>query len=194
MNSKLLALLMVSGSAVVLGGVVYVLARPGPGATRAELADAGVTVNATLECEGRVTCDGYSGRRIRTAYIPAYVGDLEDGGRLLVPLLGRRIRNCFELRGSVEEACELVTDGGQADQDDDAPVRAVGDRCWCRARDGGACRWAGNPVDGGPLMMDFGNVHRGPVVGPACRRAACGVFFLVDAGRVDDEALHGDCL
>lgn len=190
MTPKLIALLTVSASAVVLGGIAYVIARTEPGTSRAESADAGLTANATLECEGRVTCEGYNGRRIRTAYIPAHVGELDDGGRLLVVLPGRRIRACFELRGSVEDACEVVVDGGAADQDDDAPVQPVGDRCFCRARGAALCRWLGNPVDGGPLTMAVGNVHRGPAVGAGCRRAACGVF----AGSPTSELLHEDCL
>jgi hypothetical protein len=112
---------------------------------------------------------------------------LPDGGQLLVVLPNRRLRECFELRGPVAEACSLVVDGGEAG-DEEAPLQAVVDRCSCRAR-GALCRWRGAP-DGGMVDMSFGNIHHGPVAGAGCRRAACGVF----QGEDDSTALHGDCL
>jgi hypothetical protein len=177
-----------------MGGVTYLIARPDAGTSRADLVDAGLgeCTPRTLECEGRVlaTCEGYSGRRMRTAVIPARECPQTDGGApVLIVAPGKRIRECFELRGPVEEACEVVTDGGSvADEGDDAPVTPVTDRCFCRQMDAGACRYLGG-VDGGLVMMGPRNIHPGPVVGPACRRAACGIF----AGDSDDDALHEAC-
>lgn len=58
MIKKLLALLMISGSAKI-GGVQYLLATPRPGVTRADLVDAGIAVDCDaveVSAEGRHQC------------------------------------------------------------------------------------------------------------------------------------------
>ena len=187
MNPKLAALLTVGG-AITLSGGLFLFARLDRGTTRAEAIDAGLgdCAPVALECEGRVTCEGYTGPRIINAPVPARACAQADGGPdVLVLAPTRRQRQCFELRGSIQDACELI-DGGTPD-DDEAPMRTVADRCACRQMDAGLCRYRGLP-DGGLVVMGRGNIHPGPAFGPGCVRAPCGEF----AGELGS-ALPGEC-
>lgn len=186
MNPKLKALLGVAGAAT-LGGVPYLILKPEPGVTRADLVDAGITsecARVVAECEGRWTCEG-APRRLLTLEVPGYRCQLEDGGSTgLLPALTRRQRQCFEVR----DHNDCIVLGAAPEEDDEALILPLNDRCWCRAVDGGLCRWR-NPLDGGVLQMRHGVAYPGPTLGVACRRAACGEF----AGEVGS-SLHDDCV
>ncbi len=182
--------LFIAVGVVTLAGVgtvaVYTLR---PDATSADLDGGWRDLDCprrVFECEGRLLCaDG--GPRIMTVDVPGKLCASEDGGgqELFVRLPRRGLRQCFELRGTVDTACRVLvgtSDGGCDDPtlcDADAPEEAASpapSRCWCRQMDAGACRWLGG-LDGGPIQMGRGDIHPGPVQGPACVRAPCGTFL-----------------
>ena len=184
MSPRLRQLLAVV-AVVTISGTVYLVARPEPDATWADIREACPEGRrGVIRCEGRVLCGPNSGR-MRTVEVQAGLCPT-DAGTVLIPRWPRGAgRDCFEPRGGVDEACEVLAgaDGGCTDalcEDDseEPPQRLAQDRCFCRSTPG-MCAWRGN-ADGGwtPIARgpDGSNVHPGPVTGAACVRSPCGHF------------------
>lgn len=175
MTRKLAALLSFVGIAAI-GGVLFNIARPDPGVSRAALVDAGITeqcepVRALARvrdlCQNTLA-DGGLSRRYRTIRDIAYrCPGLRPGDpEVLIPrwLTRPALRGCFDLVG--QEALTLIDssfdDGG-------ASVEAATDECTCRAT-GKLCRI----TDGGTLTFNRTyDALAGPFVGAGCEPTPC---------------------
>lgn len=200
MTAKLRALLAVVGT-LIIGGTGYLVVRPLPGVTRADLVDAGVLGfcdPALVECQVRSNplCplpDGGPRPRYGTLRTKALVCDRDAGApALLFRWPKANGTECFEIAGDPSDVCTVLevgtcSDGTLCPEDSsgEQPVRAVLGKCACRAA-AGVCRvplldggtpadkalWTGTNTRPAPSGVTFPP----PFAGPGCVEKVCSIL------------------